>query len=116
MEPDRMEGVQRKLFSTQSGEVFECACFGRLVMTFKGYWMAFDREGFLRFRHEIAALAHCPRGRESIRSKGLRFNGNSGGAVLILNLTETEELAWLMEAAQAALTASAENPFHLSSH
>jgi hypothetical protein len=93
------------LFSTENGEVFECACFGRLVLTFKGYWMAFDRGSFLRFRHEVVGFLHCPRGRQSIQKEGLRFNDKEGNAALTLAIAEADELVWLLDASPALLAA-----------
>lgn len=93
------------LFSTENGEVYQCAVFGRLVLTFRGHWIVFDTEGFIRFRNQVVRLALCPIGRRMFVSEGLRLIGENDGIVLRLGQAEAEELVWLLDSAQYMLYA-----------
>lgn len=93
------------LFSTENGEVYRCALFGRLVLTFKGFWIVFDAEGFFRFRNQVVRIATCPVGRRIFVSEGLRLMGENDGIVLHLGPAEAEELVWLLDSAQYMLYA-----------
>lgn len=93
------------LFSTENGEIYQCALFGRLVLTFKGYWIVFDAEGFIRFRNQVVRLATCTVGRRMFVSEGLRLIGENDGIVLRLGPAEAEELVWLLDSAQYMLYA-----------
>jgi hypothetical protein len=94
------------LFSTENGDVYRCAYFGRLVLTFKGYWMVFDQEGFVRFRNQVVRLALCPVGRRMFASDGLRLIGENDGTTLHLGQGEVEELVWLIDSSHYMLFAS----------
>lgn len=91
------------LFATENGEVYQCGFFKRLVLTFKGYWVVFDGEGFVRFRNQVVRLAMCPVGRRMFASEGLRLIGDNDGTVLRLRQPEVEELVWLLDSAQYVL-------------
>lgn len=98
------------LFETENGRVYQCAYFGRLVLTFKEYWMVWDREGFIRFRNQVVRLAICPLGRRFLADRGLRLVGDSAVGeserILVLTGAESEELVWLLDSAHFMLYSS----------
>lgn len=102
-----MVASDRLLFETENGRVYQCAYFGRLVLTFKEYWMIWDSAGFIRFRNQVVRLAICPLGRRFLSDRGLRLVGQGskagGERCLVLNGVESEELVWLLDSALSAL-------------
>lgn len=74
-------------------------------LTFKGYWIVFDGEGFIRFRNQVVRLAMCPVGRRMLVSEGLRLIGENDGTALHFGPAEAEELVWLLDSAHYMLLA-----------
>jgi hypothetical protein len=105
------------LFSSDHGEVHACAYFGRLVLTFKGFWMCFDREGFARFHNQVMRLASCPLGRRQLQGHGLRLLRENGSTALKLEPGEAQELVWLLDSTERLLAAqNAGLPYRKENH
>lgn len=91
------------LFETDHGQVYQCGYFGRLVLTFRGFWMVFDKPAFVRFRNQVVQLAACPVGRRFLANPGLRLFESNGEKVLLLDAVEAQELVWLLDSAHFML-------------
>jgi hypothetical protein len=93
------------LFETENGRVYHGVYFGRVVLTFKEYWMVWDRDGFVRFRNQVVRLAICPLGRRFLADRGIRLVDEAGAKSLVLSGAEAEELVWLLDSAHYMLYA-----------